>query len=357
MKAAMANPERERRDRILIYAVVVAIVIVAALASFGLRRGSTLQQCLGAAITQSKYECLNQLAMATDNASICGYLPSGSANGCYGAIAEKTLNAGTCSKISGAQNQSTCVLFVANATADASDCSYMPSGSSAPCYSLLAVKQYNQTLCADIASTTGSQACDAAVQTNQALLGEDAALCDVVTNRTNATLSEMVLANLSSSGYSYDTSLSIKSVAEFAALRANQSAFSPRDVCYTLVAYAAQNTSDCSLVSNGNLGDYCAGLISKATPTGPVNYTQLLDECSQVSSQYQSICRTGTLLGEAVNTKNIAICAEFNTSESYQCYYSLAYRYKNATYCSYITNSIENSACVEGMNFNVTTGS
>ncbi len=344
--------DEQIRARLIVATVVILVLL--ALGSAFIPRGSLLNQCLGTWIPQNKYNCLGQLALESLNASVCSYLPGQNSYACYSAVAEKTGNATTCSEIANSSQYDSCVVFIANATDNYSECGLASSDASSGCYMQLAIRGYNQSACAKTGSFDRMAACSSAIDINKALVFKNSTYCASASNDTNRSVSLMTLENLSygsNGGISYT---GVSNMESYESYTLNQQ-FTSRDACYVLFALQASNSTYCTRVSNSNLATFCTSLSSRSRTNGTsLNYTQLLNSCQSVSSAYKQTCIESITIEEAIGTRNATLCTTLQGGNSsiYQCYLSLAERYNDTAYCGLIKNATANSACVQDMHFN-----
>jgi hypothetical protein len=126
--------------------------------------------------------------------------------------------------------------------------------------------------------------------------------------------------------------------------------YTARDYCYFQLAQQLSEPALCSNVSVGEAKRLCimqANLTATFYSNSTANYTQLLASCTQLGS-YSQVCTQAAQLAQAVGTRNATLCGKLQSTMSLTCYAALASKYMNATYCNYIQNATEKSACVGG---------
>lgn len=343
----------EERRRIKLYALVTLVLIIGAIIFASLPKGTRLQQCEGIALSSNKDSCLMVVAISTKNSSICGMMHSGIALGCYINLAESTQNESLCAKayLINQTSGGECSLNVANATSDYSICNTLSEPYRDTCLLKAATKSSDPQLCAMISNGNSMAVCSSSIAIGRAYYTSNASDCAIVSNSLDKRLIQNVITN-TSGVFSHAVGNVSTLISEFAVLP-NQNV-SSRDLCYTILASKLGNSSYCS--NTGPQAEKLCGVAANQTTknysSNNMNFTALLNNCQL--TQYQSYCTTYVLLDEAVLTKNVSICAGFPTYTSWQCYESIAKNYNNATYCSYITNSTANSACLLSLNIKST---
>lgn len=326
--------------------ILIAIVLVALafLSTFIVDFVAKPGVC-SSAYQQQNYNCIEQLAYATSNAQICSSLPSSYANQCYLSISENTKNESVCQRASDVNVSSECTMFIANATMDPGLCGNLQQDDMAECIDRIALEEGQPGLCTRLASENSSSLCLNAVYFNDAISNLNGSYCRLMTenNSMDTTFASLELA-AESAKYNY---VNITQVLDYAAL-ANVS-IGARDACYLSLAYVSGDKSYCAYASNATstlCGTVAAdfGTTSTANTTEAVNYTALMNSCTQAESYTQCNDTIGYMI--AVGEKNLTKCGKLSTNYAYQCYYGLAQEFNNTSYCSYIKNYTLNNECV-----------
>ncbi len=351
-KQKMEVSEEEKRN-IKVYAVITLILIGVALLFIIFPKGTLLQQCEGIILSINRDACLSNIAISTKNASICGMLSHEASVGCYATLGESTNNITTCEKayLIDQARGAKCLLKVVSLTGNFSVCGGLVEPYKEKCFFDSALRLHDPQLCS-LLSSNNATLCNSSIGINRAYFNTNISYCGSVSNSTNQNFLQQLITNTSSVFVTVAGNLSIL-VSEFAFVP-NQN-LSARDLCYITVAAKVGNSSYCNAtgVSARNLCQILANQTAKNLTPESVNFTSMLQNCKNLT-QYQSYCTTYVLLDEAVLTKNLSICASFSDYTSWQCYASIAKRYKNMSYCGYITNSSANSACLFSLNTNST---
>ncbi|MGI0141481.1 MAG: hypothetical protein ACREBF_02405 [Candidatus Micrarchaeales archaeon] len=332
--------ETENARRLKLYAAITIILVMVAMAVSILPKGTKLQQCDSILISQNKNVCLYTLATSTDNQSICQDVQGGQQSTCYTSVAVGTLSPSTCAKAGSSANVSECTIQVAQATNNSALCSNINPQYSDGCYLIMAVKLNSQALCASVINQTSRESCSSAVDIDLASSTRIASYCANTSTTTNKTILTSVM-NMAAAAFAGNQTqlISIKGL-----VLTPISNYSVRDVCYSVLASKTSNSTYCSDASPAGQ-TLCNYSVNGAAAAQPENYSQLLNSCNELS-QYKTTCTRAVLLAEAINTKNVSICASFQGMVSWECYTSLATKYTNSTYCGYITNSTANNACL-----------
>ncbi len=154
--------EKDERLRLLALAVAVvaAIAVIVALVTPNV---SGLQRCNGVVLSLNREQCLYQLALSSDNSTLCGNLSEGDSNSCYLAVAEATKNESLCYRIGYMNSTASCVKYIANATDSYTACNGLDGTYKDSCIGAIALKDDNADICAQISSQFNRTVCSSSV--------------------------------------------------------------------------------------------------------------------------------------------------------------------------------------------------
>ncbi len=351
----------DRREKLTIYAIAVAALLVVALLAVALepRPSNGLSRCMDIVLSQNRYSCLYALAASTGNASVCGGIAPASSDYCYAEVALATRNTAACSGISTSAGKYQCVEMVANASDSYVACGALNGSQESGCIEALALKLDSVVGCSGIPNATDALVCANAVNIANARSTGNPGYCAGVSDTANqsfvygvVTLSGEVHANASqSAGLSFiDPVQYLENAGE---------AYSARDLCYLSATSTSGNTSSCSSIANASLQGLCVAYKQAAAPSpanlSSANVTSLRGVCSQYTGADLQSCYALTDVISAVSGRNASVCSGINgTADQNQCYYALARAYNDTAYCGYIQNSTYNQACVQDINYNFT---
>lgn len=336
--------------------IAIVLLVVAVVILLISPKGDSLGTCLGIILPTNKYACIDRLALSTKNASLCSYLPSSNADSCYNKLAQATLNPQLCNNTTYRSSFNQCILSLARSTDSYKLCTLLDRENASSCLTTFAVNSYNISICSAITDNIDSEICTSSVNFRSALHLNSPKLCKNVTNSTNSTITQEITQY---SNATANFSAGFLENMNYFELMQNVS-FSSRDVCYTKFASISNNNSYCANIKNATLYDICnysayAGTPAQTLNLSSVNYTQLISSCYQAGS-FNETCKTFLLLGEAVEERNVTICNEITPDLKYQCIISLATTYNDTSYCSYISNTTLNSACVADVGYSMSSG-
>lgn len=343
MPDATGGDEGSRKLMLYVY-LVMLLVAIAAVSFLIVPRGSGMGACNSLLLTGNKYACLTNLALAQGNASICGEEQGQYADSCYSEVASKTGNVTLCSSVQNETSRTYCVFGIAVTSADYSACSGIPEPYASACEANIAVHAGNESMCAGIGNYTYNAECSSIIGIENALETGAGSYCGAASTSDNANITAYVLDNITSRNLgtsTLDSSL-------LSALLLPNTTITPRDLCYLELAGQTLNASLCNSVTPGYAQNTCT-IESSQYPynasTGG-NYTQQLASCSSLG-QYAGACADSIMLEHAVATENTTLCGQLPSSLADTCYELMASTYNNTSYCSYITNANESSACVQ----------
>ena len=318
--------DRERQKMVVLAGFVIVLVALAGIVALGsLRHQTPVSQCEGIIFAQSKYTCLSNLALATENLSICRDIPGSYSYGCLSAIAAGESNSLVCNYInSSSTSYSGCISQFETSKYNASICKNVENSSvtSSCFYTFADLGNFsNLSYCKYINNTQLSNECTDRFYYINAITAHNQNYCGALPNSsTNGIpISELLGLNASSIlGIHLPQNASNYSLSSYEFLN-----ISDQGLCYLNLAGITKNASLCSFVQ-GSLNSLCLAS-TKSTQNKPLSYSQILTVCGALPSSYSNICINQELISQA--------------SE-----------YDNSTYCRYTTNATENSACLSSIN-------
>ncbi len=337
--------------RIRLYAIIIAaLAVLAALTTLAVPRGNSAGDRCSSIVQQNKYSCMESIAVATGNSTICGSLPGYYSDSCYTAVAENSSNASLCGKIASRNLSNECLLAIAQNTNSTGTCMMMGGQSRESCIYQIALGSMDVASCR-LLNDSGQQAnCSAAVYMDKALAHANASLCDAIPLNGSDNMTYNMLGNSDMSSYG-NLFLNMSQFIEYA-MYSNESV-GPRDACYLSIAFESGNSVYCGYAQDPALGYLCKSLITRnvslqqnlvnsSVANSIVNYTALSKAVCAGGGQ----CAYETDYIKALLSDNVSACASIPTQQSYQCYFAFAEKYNDTSYCSYIKNSTINSDCV-----------
>ncbi|MDE1850215.1 MAG: hypothetical protein KGH54_00265 [Candidatus Micrarchaeota archaeon] len=341
MRAKNVQEGSDSARKLKFYGALTALFVLLAIAVTLLPRGNPIQQCSAIILGPSRDSCFYSLATSTQNQSICAMIAGGSAGACYSSVAESTLTPSACQKAGSSIGVSACTTYIAQATNNAQLCSALAAPYMDGCITSLAIKVSSLATCAAEPNSSDLGVCISAVNFDLAASTSLPTYCAQVSNSSDRKTLAAIL-NLTRGALTGGNSSALSSISSLAFLPSQN--ISARDVCYTMLAARTSNPAFCANESSSGQG-LCAYAVRNYTNATPTSYGELLSSCGQFM-QYRGICAQYVLLAEAINTKNVSICAGFQQQFAIQCYSSIAAKYSNATFCGYIRNSTAYNACL-----------
>jgi hypothetical protein len=338
---------KREKGRIRIYAAATLILVILALASFLIvPNTSTIKGCDSLLLESSRSSCLTALALNESDPSICAYAKGTYADACYLLLANKTGNGSLCSSIQNSSIMDSCILMSAGAKNDYALCGNATQPYASLCERTIALRLHEGTLCNGILNDTDRIECTSIIGMENAFSLNAWKGCSNVTNSSaDKNVTTYIINNVTiSTGLSaeYNSGISLSALSFLPNMT-----YTARDFCYSEIAAKLMNSSLCGSVSSGRAMDLCIlQSNSSASSKNTANYTQLLSSCSQ-SGIYEQ-CVQAISLVNAVNGKNVSICSKLSNGLDTECYALLASTYKNASYCSYITDAMKKNACISG---------
>ncbi len=351
MQAKTEDGGVSQKGKVLLLFAIMVIILVLAIISFLPSNQTPLKKCLGVVLQQNRNACLSALALNTKNASICSYLQGGYEASCYASMGEELSNLTLCQSALAINSSygSSCIANVSYSTGNFSPCSTLNASDEYACATKVGIKLENASACSILSNGTDMAACVSSVSFIAAVSKHNPSLCSLVSQNNSTSFSRMVMANVGSMVENLFGNMT--TYFDYLAY-ISQPPPSPQDLCYLSSAIASKNASVCSSITSQNVKTACLSYIKPQNVT-EVNYTSELNLCES-AGEIKSACINAVLLSEALQTRNATICGKLNATESLICYSNLAIKYKNTTYCGYIANAIENSACVYGVKYNST---
>ncbi|MEM0149270.1 MAG: hypothetical protein QXW10_00010 [Candidatus Micrarchaeaceae archaeon] len=328
------------RDKKLVYLSIAVILIVLALASLAVMsvKKTALQECSSIVLQQPKDNCYASLANATGNISICGFIPNeNQANTCAYNIANAHNSIALCSYIKNSSTMQQCIYGIAVRAANETACASLSEPYMSSCiYNYAKLNHFsNISTCNAIQNTTLVQKCRYTYYYNSAMLYKSYNYCSSLPNATNST----VLSYIIPQNYSNYSNFEIG--AEMAAFN-----ITPQSYCYIELANETKNSSLCSFTS-GMANELCQGIFALRNTTVALNETAA---CGNVPSYLKNTCIYGFISGEALAHDNISECLTIsNLTYKDNCIYTMAYKYNQTSYCSYISNTTAMSACYQNV--------
>jgi len=336
-----------RRQKLILYIILAAIIIVLALAStLIVQTRSPQQKCASIILEQNKISCFTNLAVSTNNASICSNLNGLYAASCYEAVAYSSGNSLICKEALASYMPAGigCIEHFANLTGNSTLCNLLSGQNFQNCIFDAALSSGNTSLCSFAGANEST--CISSISLSDALKYKNIFLCKYVSPSANASTVHSILSNSRVKinetlvGYSFS-------------LISYGYNVSARDICIINVAEELGNKSYCTLLNSSIAEQLCYQSVAPSPVSKQVNYTALLNSCSNAGS-FAGICRASILVSEAISTKNASLCNELNQTLSWDCFTTLARTYDNVSYCGYIKNATVNNACILTVKYNST---
>lgn len=349
-KPGMKTTQKERMVALAV--ITVVLIIAAGVALVATSAGTQLGRCTRIVVSQQRYSCLLELANSTANASVCGYLSGAQAEQCISGVALVSGNASTCSSVvSNATSYAQCITSVGTAKHDASYCSVLDEPYLSACaYGIAESGNFSDRgACGLIGNLSLRNDCMSKSYYNEAVLSKDAAYCTYLPSVLNTSL---VL-------YMSQSSAQLFGISNATATLPYLNATTPQEYCYYNLALLGRNESLCGAVT-GQLNTLCRAPFTNTTSynTSAANVITLQNVstlCSGAPEGTQSLCESALYVYIAVENRNVSICGTLS-SLPYQdaCYTGLASKYNDSSYCSYIQNGSAAATCAEGISANPT---
>lgn len=339
------EPGAERRLR-LYAGVTLALILVAALSYLLVPSGSGIAGCRSLLLQNSRYSCIESIAVSTLNSSACSGMPSSYSDPCYLQIAQARNDSTLCAMLSSSAKASSCAEGIYVTKNSYGSCSSMGQPYSSMCKAAIAVRLSNQSMCSGLANSTSTLACISVIGMNKMLKSGNFSYCGSVTSLNDRNLTSQIIANFS---YVSGGAYSNVTIGFGALAFVPSSSFSARDFCYALAAARLSKSSLCQGIADTSARGVCtmnAGPQPIANTT--FNYTQSLAGCAQAGANSQ-MCIQTVELEQAIKTRNVSLCGSLVSILSVGCYSALAAAYSNASYCSYISNATQRGSCVSGV--------
>lgn len=341
-------------ERLRLYAAIVAVILVLAALSFLLApRGSIADRCMSSPLAGNRYSCLESLAFATGNGTLCGRLPNATADQCYSALAQNQSNATLCGMISDSNESGACFESVAVSTGNYALCSYAPQPVMDSCLMRLAETSNSSGICDGISDQLNRSECVSSIYLSRAVGSGNVSYCSSVMQQSNYSVTTRIISDSEALSGANLTLSSIIDYYEYGNIT-----IGARDFCIASVAYQRGNMSYCSAIGSPAAMGICESLVNSSIRASQnysgINYTALIYSCYNVTGDYQS-CNSTYMSLKAIKTANASICATLPSNYSTSCYSALAQELNDSKYCTYIKNGTESSACYTDLQYYNTT--
>ncbi len=359
-----ANWEGMRTYALIAVGLVILAIGLSALASF---MGSG--NCKGILLGPSRDTCMFALALSANNYSMCKSLSGSEQARCFIQISENTKNPSLCRNASAYSSEwgNECYLYFENATGSVAYCSDVVGTERNQCLASSAIYNYNSSYCTGISNSTLRTSCTDAVSMNGALRGDNVSYCAALSGTYSSNETLYLLGSLIGNAKANASDLYSQS-APFVYMQG--SSYSKSDICYLFFSALDNGANYCQKITNPVIGSMCSSAaLNAASSEKSQNLTQsnssnitggygtLIGECGNQSASAFSICSNAVRLIEAIQTKNITMCSQFQGALNAQCFEGMAREYGNATYCRYISNSTYDYSCIVGTHAaNLTSG-
>jgi hypothetical protein len=347
--AVRTHNDNWRRIR-LYAAMIAALAVLAALTTLAVPSGTSAADRCSSIVQQNRYGCMESIAVATGNSTICGSLPGYYSDSCYTAIAENSSDASLCGKISSRNLSNECLLAIAQDTNSTSTCMMMGSQLGESCIYQIALDSVDEASCRLLNDSAQQANCSAAVYMDKALAHANVSLCDAIPLNGSTNMTYNMLGNSDMSNYG-DLFLNMSQFIEYA-MYSNESV-GPRDACYLSIAFESGNSVYCGYMQEPTLGYLCKSLITRnvSLQQNLIN-SSVVNSTANYTALSKAVCASGGRCTyesdyiKALISDNVSVCASIPAQQSYQCYFAFAEKYNDTSYCSYIKNSTINSDCV-----------
>jgi hypothetical protein len=339
------NDVSDSNSRLRVYAAITLAIVMLAIASYLIvPNQGTMGGCMGLALAESRYACINNLAVSSVNASMCGSLSGYYADSCYANVAHASGKGQDCIGIANLSKRSMCMTAIALSDRNYSMCGSAVEPLVSQCEDKVALVTHNGSLCEGIANATYKDHCVSITNARLAFSTYNSSYCQKVSNSTDKDFAETIIGNFSYGalpGASINSTILLSSLAFLPNMT-----YTARDFCYMTLALGSKNYSICSMVSEGTARSLCSYRSATTSTNASSNYTQLIQNCAQTGSFAQQ-CVSSILLSQAVNTRNSTLCGQLlDTSLQVNCFSLLASTYKNSTYCGYISDAMQRNSCM-----------
>ena len=348
-KAAEPKLKMAHRERLRLYILVTVVLVGLAGVSLALsvHSSSAIRSCGGILLSIPKNNCYMALANYTMNASICGKV-SGTASqaGCIISVAQQSDNISACSQLANYSSyyMGLCISGVSTRQSSVASCSQLSGPYSSQCAFSIASEQNfsDNSTCSYISNLSQRYLCSSMHYYTRAIAQKNPGYCSMLPDSQNQELMGSI-SQQNSGNYT----LQIQQI-QLAELNV-----SPQNYCYYRLASI---TSDYSLCSGapGLLGQLCTyGQESSSSNATSINASS----CSSAPQAIRGICTYAVLISTAVSTMNVSICSQISNA-TYQdsCITAYAIRY-NSTYCSQISNMSYRQGCYASASANSTSNS
>ncbi len=220
---------------------------------------ASVQACENKPLLSTQYACINGLANATENLSICGALPQPQSYSCIVNVAMKQQNVSACSLINKSQQiYSQCVVTLSRYTSNYSYCNALPGNSGLQCIANIAYQHSFSDFsgCLGLANSTLASVCTNLHYYGSALIGKQPSYCSSISAKANY---QNIYAFTYAAYISNITSLSASGIG---LLKANSSL---ADYCYYALARTENDISICSMSQSNSDAELCESLMENYT--------------------------------------------------------------------------------------------
>lgn len=346
------------RERRLLVALAAAILIIVALALSSLIKPAISpsgpssssqygpQSCAGYIYPSDYYNCINLVAIKTDNANACSTLPAVGRDNCLYGLAKNKSDISICSQI----NQTTqlyyeCLGSLLPSSMDLNYCSTLAFPISSQCIYNLSVKSNFTDLaaCSSITNTVYSTSCSSLYYYEKALSTKSATYCGSV----KASKDNIVLYTLTVNGSTDSLLYPLFSSAFSRSLALN---LSPNGYCNYQLALSTNDSSLCSNLPGNTLAqNSCIASFEHFNVTNPliINFNASNVTAACKATKFTTICHFSYFTNRALTLDNVTYCQQLNASNGLNlCVRAFVLKYRNTAYCSYITNSSLRAVCL-----------
>ena len=355
MSAALRSIElTPEQKRVALLAAVGAMVIIALafmVANYifppkAVQSGNYLAQCNGYTGAQVLlYDCLQNLAVAQENASICDEIGQPSAQyGCIVGVAQKYHQISACSYLTpGSTYFSECVSALLNSQSNMSSCNNLVQPYQLSCIFNVSMSQNfgNLLQCNLLANgSSGAAACRDLYYFKQAASRMNQSYCAPLPQTKNGTLLGFVAQN---------STTNIQS-ALYVSLYYSRLNTTLKNYCYYTVAVASFNSTICRQITDNSKPLCTAAVVTANISRTTFNLTapNMSAACNTyINASFRSACSDAYALHQAEVRKNTALCGYFaNSTLAYDyCKLTLAINTTNSSICPLISNGTFRSVC------------
>lgn len=369
------NAFQEHKSLELYFVIAIILILLIVLTTFAVRSSNTknnINSCNSIGLSTYKNNCILSVAENLSSPYMCNYLPQNLQSQCIDYIAENSLNVTLCSNSQSYKNQ--CVQYIALNTNSPRLCNKLNYTQNNYCITSLAIKNNSINICNYDNNTESTSVCNASINMYFASKRDNLSYCKSLSNTQNKTYTDQIInyseISLLFNNASNKNNINLNIISPIDYIQSIQNgSYSPRDICYLSGAINSKNNSGCAYIQNQTISDICSSLSFSYNTTSSknitstnnalitnidnFNFTAIGKSCENYTSNNLGYCSDIESIIKAVSTKNLTYCPNNNSNVEYQCYYVIAKAYNDTTYCSYILNASENSACVSAITQNI----